>query len=403
LVVDRGAVRGDANLYLRNVLYRLYKDPAKKAKFEERIERLFPGLKLFADGFDENKHEYITVEYVRNGVRRPLDMVGTGTLQAIQILGYASFYQPVLLLLDEPDAHLHPDNQLKLVEALDLLSTEENLQILLATHSRHLLQAVGSVSDVASFHLKSGTLVGTDPDLSALLVDLGAVDKYEALGLNGKDWLILGEDKLAETDPNHPLRILLRKHGVTDESSLVMSFKGCTEMRSIALLAGFCSAHHPAVRLLVHRDRDFLTDVEVEELIVKPLSVLRNVSVYVTDGCDLEASFLEPPHVSEICAAAPATVMAIVQEVATTAHNTVVSRFNDKRQALHKQFRSPVLASTDSLRSSAIPLPADQRVGKDLLPQLERALRARGLLSEGTTLIASSNALASNRLAAALA
>src|SRR5690606_3207133 len=277
LVVDRGAGRGDANLYLRNVLYRLFKDPVKKAKFEERIERLFPGLKLFADGFDENKHEYIVVEYMRNGVRRPLDMVGTGTLQAIQILGYASFYQPVLLLLDEPDAHLHPDNQLKLIEALDLLSKEENLQILLATHSRHLLQAISSLNDVASFHLKTGALVGTDPDLSALLVDLGAVDKYEALGLGGKDWLVLGEDKLAETDINHPLRVLLRKHGIADESSLVMSFRGCTEMRSIALLASFCSSHHPAVRILVHRDRDFLTDTEIDELVVKPLSVLGNV------------------------------------------------------------------------------------------------------------------------------
>ena len=402
LVVDRGAVRGDANLYLRNVLYRLFKDPVKKAKFEERIERLFPGLKLFADGFDENKHEYIVVEYMRNGVRRPLDMVGTGTLQAIQILGYASFYQPVLLLLDEPDAHLHPDNQLKLIEALDLLSKEENLQILLATHSRHLLQAVGSLSDVASFHLKTGALVGTDPDLSALLVDLGAVDKYEALGLGGKDWLVLGEDKLAETDANHPLKILLRKHGIADESSLVMSFRGCTEMRSIALLASFCSAHHPAVRILVHRDRDFLTDTEIDELITKPLSVLSNVSVYVTDGCDLESSFLEPAHVAEICGSDSATATSIAEAVATEAHNTIVSRFNDKRQALHKQFRSPHLASTDSLRSSAIPLPAHQRVGKDLLSLVEDALRNAGHLQEGSTLVAPSSALTSTRLAAAI-
>lgn len=403
LVVDRGAVRGDANLYLRNVLYRLYKDPVKKAKFEERIERLFPGLKLFADGFDENKHEHISVEYLRNGVKRPLDMVGTGTLQAIQILGYASFYQPVLLLLDEPDAHLHPDNQVKLVEALDLLSKEENLQILLATHSRHLLQAVTSVIDVASFHLKAGALVGTDPDLSALLVDLGAVDKYEALGLTGKDWLVLGEDKLAETDPEHPLRILLGNCGVSESASLVMSFRGCTELRSIVLLATFCAVHHPSVRILVHRDRDFLTDTEVEELIAKPLSILTNISLFVTDGCDLESSFLESAHVAEICGIDVATASAAIDAVATTHHNTVVSRFNDKRQALHKQFRSPVLQSTETLRSPSIPLPADQRVGKDLLPLVESALKNAGHLGADGRLVMSSDALASVRLAAATA
>lgn len=403
LVVDRGAVRGDANLYLRNVLYRLFKDPVKKAKFEERIERLFPGLQIVADGFDENKHEHISVEYIRNGVRRPLDMVGTGTLQAIQILGYASFYQPMLLLLDEPDAHLHPDNQIKLVEALDLLSKEENLQILLATHSRHLLQAVSSLSDVASFHLKAGALVGTDPDLSALLVDLGAVDKYEALGLTGKDWLVLGEDKLAETDASHPLRLLMRTHGVSDASSLVMSFRGCTEVRSIVLLASFCAAHHPSVRILVHRDRDFMTDVEAEALVVQPLSVFTNVSVFVTDGCDLESSFLDSAHIALICGIDAAAATSAVEAAAVANHNAVVSRFNDKRQALHKQFKSPVLVSTDTLRSTSIPLPADQRVGKDMLHWVEDALRSAGHLGARETLVQPSSALASPRLAAAIA
>jgi hypothetical protein len=402
LIVDRGAVRGDANLYLRNVLYRLFKDPVKKAKFEERIERLFPGLKLFADGFDENKHEHIAVEYLRNGVRRPLDMVGTGTLQAIQILGYASFYQPVLLLLDEPDAHLHPDNQVKLVEALDLLSNEENLQIVLATHSRHLLQAVRSVSDVASFHLKAGALVGTDPNLSELLVDLGAVDKYDSMSLRDKDWLILGEDKLAESESDHALRVLLRKHGILDEKSLVMSFRGCTELRSIVLLASFCATHHPAVRILVHRDRDFLTDTEIDELVAKPLSVLKNVSLFATDECDIESSYLEAAHVAEVCGVDVAIAQACLERVATHHHNVIVSRFNDKRQALHKQFRSPQLASTDSLRSGSIPLPKHQRVGKDLLPLLEQELRDGGHLSVGVSLIQHSEALASPRLAAAL-
>ncbi len=162
LVVDRGAVRGDANLYLRNVLHRLSRDPVKKAKFQERLARVFDGLEILADDYDENRHEHIPVGFKRSGVLRPLDMIGTGALQAIQILGYVSFYQPTLLLLDEPDAHLHPNNQIKLVETLGLLSQEENLQIVLATHSRHLLQAMHAIDDVASLHLKDGALGGTE-------------------------------------------------------------------------------------------------------------------------------------------------------------------------------------------------------------------------------------------------
>ncbi|AND70911.1 hypothetical protein ATSB10_34570 [Dyella thiooxydans] len=43
-----------------------------------------------------------------------------------------------------------------------------------------------------------------------------------------------------------------------------MSFKGCTEIRSIALLATFCATHHPAVKILAHRDADFLSMGEAQ-------------------------------------------------------------------------------------------------------------------------------------------
>lgn len=400
LVVDRGAVRGDANLYLRNVLYRLYRDPIKKAKFQERLAKLFDGLEIFADEFDENRHEHIPIEYSRGSVRRPLDMVGTGTLQAIQILGYASFYQPVLLLLDEPDAHLHPDNQVKLVEALSLLSKEENLQIVLATHSRHLLQAVQDSEDVASFHLRAGALVGTDPVLSELLVDLGALDKYDALRLFDKPWLVLGEDKNAETDENHPLRLLLRAEGLADNSFSVMSFQGCTEIRSVALLATFLAAHHPAVRILVHRDSDFMTEGEANSLVKPQFSNLANVSVFVTDGSDLEAAFVTSEHVAAVCGIQQHEANDVVEEVATEQHNTLVTRFNDKRAALHKLYgrREPPLGRTDDLRSNAVPLPAEQRVGKDMVRLIEAKLRQRGLLAAGATILAASALLVSAKL-----
>lgn len=400
LVVDRGAVRGDANLYLRNVLHRLFRDPIRKARFQERLAKLFDGLEILAEGFDENRHEYIPIEYRRGSVQRPLDMVGTGTLQAIQILGYASFYQPVLLLLDEPDAHLHPDNQLKLVEALSLLSKEENLQIILATHSRHLLQAVHNADEVASFHLRSGALVGSDPDLSELLVDLGAVDKYDALSLFNKEWLVLGEDKNAESDQNHPLRLLLRASGFNDDAVLVMSFQGCTEIRSVALLATFVATHHPRVKILVHRDADFMTDDEIDTLVIPQFRNLANARVFVTDDSDLEAAFLRPDHIAEICGIDAVRASEIVERVATTNHNTNVTRFNEKRAALHKMYgrRGVELARTDEIRSNAVPLPATQRVGKDMVRWVEAELRQQRLLAQGSTILTQSQALASNRL-----
>ena len=405
LVVDRGAVRGDANLYLRNVLYRLFRDPIKKQKFQERIARLFDGLEIFADEFDERRHEHIPVYYQKGGVKRPLDMVGTGTLQAIQILGYASFYQPVLLLLDEPDAHLHPDNQLKLVEALASLAEEENLQIVMATHSRHMLQAVHEADGVASFHLRSGGLVGTDPALSELLVDLGAVDKFEALGLRDKRLLILGEDKRVESDSDHPLRLLLRACGANDAETLLMSFQGCTEIRSVALLATFIAAHHPHVKIVVHRDGDFMSDVESEQLVMPQFKNLANVRIFITEGSDVEAYFMDQQHVSEVCGVGIDRAGELIEQVALDQHNHFVTRFNDKRAALHKQFgkREPPLAQTNEVRSDQIPLPPHQRVGKDMCRFLEQRLRDEGLLAAGASVLVPSNYIRSVRLAEILA
>jgi predicted ATPase len=49
------------------------------------------------------------------------------------------------LILDEPDSHLHPDNQRKLVRLIAKLAEEKNFQVLLSTHSRHVLDEATSV------------------------------------------------------------------------------------------------------------------------------------------------------------------------------------------------------------------------------------------------------------------
>src|SRR3990167_4821054 len=72
----------------------------------------------------------------------PLELAGTGVLQALQIFSYVTLFEPALLLLDEPDSHLHPDNQGLLASALQLAAAETTTQVILSTHSRHLVDAL---------------------------------------------------------------------------------------------------------------------------------------------------------------------------------------------------------------------------------------------------------------------
>jgi len=137
-IVRRAAARGDANSVFRNVLWILRRDREGWDAFHNRLWDVFPDIE-FDVRFDPATDEHIKATALRNWVHFPIDASGTGVLQAAQVLAYVGVYSPQLLILDEPDAHLHPDNQRKLIRLLDRLAEEEGLQVLLSTHSRHIL------------------------------------------------------------------------------------------------------------------------------------------------------------------------------------------------------------------------------------------------------------------------
>jgi energy-coupling factor transporter ATP-binding protein EcfA2 len=60
-----------------------------------------------------------------------------------------------ILLIDEPDAHIHPDLQIKFADFLNYVEGEYNIQIFVATHSTTLLSALGQFggAKVSLFYL----------------------------------------------------------------------------------------------------------------------------------------------------------------------------------------------------------------------------------------------------------
>ena len=141
-VVRRIVARGDANLTLRNVLRMLKSNDAHWEGFLSYMQSIFPGLQINID-FDENTDENIEVSFRAGGYQRfPLDAAGTSILQASQIIGYIFLFSPKVLILDEPDSHLHPDNQRILCDLVSTLAVERNFQAIISTHSRHVLDSL---------------------------------------------------------------------------------------------------------------------------------------------------------------------------------------------------------------------------------------------------------------------
>ena len=138
----RTLARGDANLVLRNILLRLWGTPAWDT-FLIDLHYVFPGLELEV-AFKPETDEFIGVWIKVGDDWVPLELAGTGVLQATQILSYIHRFEPSIVVLDEPDSHLHPNNQRLLCSLLRRVAEEQGTQVLLTTHSRHVVDAIGS-------------------------------------------------------------------------------------------------------------------------------------------------------------------------------------------------------------------------------------------------------------------
>lgn len=191
-VVRRAAAYGDANSVFRNVLWLLKNDDVRWRHFSERMKRIFPDVQLELT-YDGENDAVMKAHVIRNGIRLPVDAAGTGILQAAQILSYIGVYQPKLLILDEPDSHLHPSNQRLLIRLLGEVADEDDFQVLLSTHSRHLLdECIGMGASVR--WMSSGELQANEVSRLPILLSLGALDVGDRIRNGQIETVVLTED-----------------------------------------------------------------------------------------------------------------------------------------------------------------------------------------------------------------
>ncbi|WP_181794261.1 ATP-binding protein [Streptomyces sp. WELS2] len=120
---------------------------------QDALRRTFSAELIIGD-FREEYHSYINVQVAKGDVEgykltrwpkyNPKDLMveGSGFLQWLSVFTLATADDVDVLLLDEPDAHLHPTLQAQMVEQLELLANRKNKQVLLATHSSEILKTV---------------------------------------------------------------------------------------------------------------------------------------------------------------------------------------------------------------------------------------------------------------------
>jgi hypothetical protein len=226
---------------------------------------------------------------------------------------------------------LHPDNQRILCDLVFRLAAKRGFQALISTHSRHVLDSVKQRGGAIVWLSKGVKVQTTDINTTEVLLDLGALDSVDYFADGELRCVVATED--TDTDA---LKAILWSNGFVEDDTEVASYAGCTKAEAAIVLGRFVMDKAPHVRLVVHRDRDYMSADEANRF--KERLGQEGIAPLLTTDNDIESHFISVAHLNALNPAlSEAQIQQLIdQATAETSQQSIAAIVNLRTQEAFK-------------------------------------------------------------------
>jgi ABC-type lipoprotein export system ATPase subunit len=275
---------GRHNEVLRNLLVDLRSAHEDRYETLQRILADRFGAHLEDVAFDDARDEYVRADMaLGGGTRHDLYSAGSGFVQIVQLLAFILAQSPSVVLLDEPDAHLHSSLQRAIVEILEEIGRTEGFQIVVATHSKEIINFIDPSRLI--FVQPGETMaapMSSEVTPIAVLRSLGAIDNVDAFALV-KNRRCLFVEGTSDVSILGRFAATLGLHLFSgDDRVVVIPTGGADQFGHVQQLDVFEQLLDGPIASLEMRDRDARTDDDREALMrsaPRPLLVFERDSI----------------------------------------------------------------------------------------------------------------------------
>jgi predicted ATP-dependent endonuclease of OLD family len=233
---------------------------------------------LSVSPFNELYHSYIRVSLVKGtwdktrikkfSKFKPRDLMaeGSGFLQWLSVFSLALDPNTDVLLLDEPDAHLHSSLQTLLISELESIAAHGRKQVLLATHSTEILRWAEH-SKILMFKQSKVKYLVSESSRMGLFAGLGSEFSPRLDRLKRSKSLLLVEN---ESDA-HFIKVMAEKIGrPIPDDVVIWAWTGSSKERKQLFLQ--LKGDIPNLKAVSIRDRDDLEQGNVDDVTLRDKS-----------------------------------------------------------------------------------------------------------------------------------